>query len=169
MFQLVLSDKLRSHLTLVAEGGGGVDQQPVAFAAAHSRMASIPGYTQTADADNAKVFHGREVRKVPSAAGGMSFVIHLTHTEEDPEGWTPQEVARYDGWGHDSGREWRQGQQLESEGFATFRSKFGADAFALHHRFYLHLDGGNQLWLSAEDGCEGFPAPAPEKKRFGLF
>jgi hypothetical protein len=74
------------------------------------------------------------------------------------EGWTQPEVAGYDGWGHDSKRTWRKGDRLESEGFKSFRSKFGAAAFALHHRFYLHFDRANRLWLSAEDGCEGTPA-----------
>ena len=60
---------------------------------------------------------------------------------------------------HDSQRDWRTGKRLEDEGFKSFRSKFGDEAFALHHRFYLHLDRGNRLWLSAEDGCEGV-APA---------
>ena len=64
----------------------------------------------------------------------------------------------YDGWGHDSQRTWREGQRLEREGFTAFRTKFGPDAFSLHHKFYLHLDARNQLWLSAEDGCEGTPA-----------
>ena len=51
-----------------------------------------------------------------------------------------------------------QGERLEQEGFEGFRSTFGREAFALHHRFYLHLDGANRIWLSAEDGCEGTPA-----------
>lgn len=63
-------------------------------------------------------------------------------------------VAGYDGWGHDGGRVWRKGQHLEAEGFRSFRSKFGAAAYTLHHRFYLHLDSQNRLWLAAEDGCD---------------
>jgi hypothetical protein len=46
---------------------------------------------------------------------------------------------------------------LAEEGFKTFQTEFGKDAFALHHRFYLHMDKGNSMWLSAEDGCEGTP------------
>ena len=108
--------------------------------------------------DNVQVFHGREVRRVPSAAGGMEFVLQVSHADEDdPEGWTQQERAAYDGWGHDSARVWRDGERLEKEDFGAFRNKFGAKAFTLHHRFYLHLDR-NRLWLSAEDGCEGFPS-----------
>ena len=60
----------------------------------------------------------------------------------------------YDGWGHDSQRDWRQGDRFRKEGFETFQSKYGAEAYALHHRFYLHFDKKNRLWLSAEDGCE---------------
>ena len=47
-------------------------------------------------------------------------------------------------------------QQWEDEGVAGFREKFGAKAFGLHHRFFWHLDSKRRLWLSAEDGCEGF-------------
>lgn len=156
MFQLVLTDKLRDHLAGVAEGS---DKQPVVFDAKTNRMERIPGYSRSEAADNVKVFHGREVRQVEGAAGGFGFVLQLSLAgESDPEGWTSQELAGYDGWGHDSSRTWRKGDRLEEEGFGNFRAKFGRDAFALHHRFYLHLDGRNQLWLSAEDGCEGHPA-----------
>ena len=55
-------------------------------------------------------------------------------------------------------RVWRTGDMLESEGYKSFRSTFGPSAFTLQHRFYLHLDRGSQLWLSAEDGCEGVAA-----------
>jgi hypothetical protein len=116
------------------------------------------------------VFHGREVRQIPWAAGKMGFAIHLSHAaDDDPEGWTAQERAGYDGWGHDSGRVWRTGEMLENEGFSTFRAKFGEQAYALHHRFYLHLDGRNQLWLSAEDGCEGQVAAQPQRRRLFPF
>jgi len=156
MFQLVLSEKLRSHLAAAAAGGA---QQLEVFGAAADRMAKIPGYRQDADADNVRLFHGREVRQVVSAQGGMGFVLHLSFAGGgDPEGWTAEELKGYDGWGHDSQRTWREGQRLEREGFTAFRTKFGPDAFSLHHKFYLHLDARNQLWLSAEDGCEGTPA-----------
>lgn len=158
MFQLVLTDKLRTYLSEVAaEGTNG--PQPVLFEAGANRMAKIPGYSRSADADNAKIFHGREIRKVPTAAGGFGFVLQLSLAGGgDTEGWTPQEVAGYDGWGHDSQRQWRTAQILESEGLESFKATFGPEAFCLHHRFYLHLDRRNQLWLSAEDGCEGQPA-----------
>jgi hypothetical protein len=76
----------------------------------------------------------------------------------DPEGWTKGEFEGYDGWGHDSGRDWRTGDRLEQEGFKGFRDRYGPKSFALNHRFYLHYDMLNRLWLSAEDGCEGTPA-----------
>jgi hypothetical protein len=81
-------------------------------------------------------------------------VLHLSLAGvvgNDLDGWTPQELAEYDGWGHDNSRVWRNGERLEAEGF----SSFGSSAFALHHRFYLYLDRNNSLWLAAEDGCEG--------------
>jgi hypothetical protein len=160
MFQLVLSEKLKAHLEGVAAASSS-QEQPVVFDATHPRMERISGYKLDADADNLRVFHGREIRKVPDATGGMGFVLQLSHSDEDdPEGWTSAEVEGYDGWAHDSGRVWRKGDRLESEGFSDFRSRFGPNSFALHHRFYLHYDNGNSMWLSAEDGCEGTPAPA---------
>lgn len=157
MFQLVLSEKLKAHLEEVAASGGN---QPVVFDASHPRMHQISDYSQSAAADNIRIFHGREIRQVPHATGGMGFVLQLSHSDEDdPEGWTSEEVKGYDGWGHDSGRVWRNGDRLEKEGFTDFRSRFGPKSFALHHRFYLHYDRGNSMWLSAEDGCEGTPAP----------
>ena len=128
-FQLVLTDKLRSALAQADEHG-----QPTVQAAAVDRMAKMVGYTKSAEADNVATFHGREVRNVQDAAGGMGFVLQLCHTEEDPEGWTQQEVGGYDGWGHDSQRTWRNGERLEGEGCKDFRRKFGTAAYTLHHR-----------------------------------
>jgi len=156
LFQLVLSDKLRDHLLEVSSGK---KQQPAVFDASKSRMFRIPEYTQNGNADNVRIFHGREIRKVPDAAGGMNFVLQLSLANgDDPEGWTAPEIDYYDGWGHDIGRVWRKGDRLEEEGFKDFRKRFGPEAFALHHRFYLHFDRNNRMWLSAEDGCEGTPA-----------
>lgn len=109
-------------------------------------------------------------RQVPDAAGGMGFVIHLSFAGDeangpasgrrvDPEGWTKEEVAEYSGWLSDRQRRWRDRALLEREGFETFGDRFGPEAFTLHHRFYLHLDGGGAVWLAAEDGCEGTPSP----------
>ena len=77
MFQLVLSDSLREHLARVATRGDE-EQQPVIFDATKSRMGMIPGYSKSEAADNVRIFHGREVRNVPAAAGGMNFVLHLS-------------------------------------------------------------------------------------------
>ena len=157
MFQLVLTDKLKQDL--LAQNAS--ESTVVVYDATKMRMHQIPNYQQTADADNVRIFHGREIRRVPDAAGGMGMVLQLSSVENDPEGWTVPELEGYDGWGHDSGRTWRQGERLEQEGFKNFREKFGPSSFALHHRFYLHLDPFNRLWLSAEDGCEGTPAVSP--------
>lgn len=157
-FQLSLSTKLKEHLMLVAQEKENQSRQPVIFDASADRLAKTSGYTQSAGADNVRTFHGREVRQVPSANGGMGCVLQLClANEEDPEGWTKQEIGDYNGWAHDSRRPWRKGGQLEREGFGSFRSKFGGTAYTLHHRFYLHFDRRNQIWLSAEDGCEGEP------------
>ena len=162
LFQLVLSDALRSRLLEAAE-------QPEVYDAATNRMAKMPGYAKNADADNVRLFHGREVRKVPNAAGGMNFVLQLSAVD-DKDGWVAGERDGYDGWGHDSSRVWRDGKRLEDEGVAGFRERYGPNSFTLNHRFYLHLDNTNQLWLSAEDGCEGrLVDPGEKKKLFGLF
>jgi len=173
MFQLVLSEKLREHLVQIASNDNKNNSRVVVHDASKMRMFQIPDYEQNEKADNLSIFHGREIRSVPDAAGGMGFVLQLSLASDgdnaDPEGWTKQEVAGYDGWKHDVGRVWRKGDMLEEEGFASFKSRFGPKAFSLHHRFYLHLDATNRLWLSAEDGCEGTPAePAsPMSKLFG--
>mmetsp|Transcript_5459 Transcript_5459/g.8883 ORF Transcript_5459/g.8883 Transcript_5459/m.8883 type:complete len:297 (-) Transcript_5459:10-900(-) len=157
MFQLVLTDKLRDDLVKVAEAE---DQQPVVFDKTMVRMANTPEYSRSAHADNMKAFHGREIRQVRDAAGGMGFVLQLSSPEDDPDGWTQAEVSGYDGWKHDSGRQWRNARRHAYEGHDSFKTRFGGDAFSLHHRFYLHFDAANKLWLSAEDGCEGTPATA---------
>ena len=167
MFQLSLSDKLRSHLQNVAEGGATHPQQPVVFDASKRRMHQIPGYSKSGAADNVEVFHGREVRQIPSAAGGMGMVLQLSlASADDEEGWTAKELSVYDGWGHDSSRTWNLAREADA-----FRSKWGGQAVTLQHRFYLHLDPQNNFWLSAEDGCEGVLAatPASRPKKFGLF
>ena len=51
------------------------------------------------------------------------------------------------------------------------RARDGPDSFTLNHRCYWHLDQQNNLWLSAEDGCEGVLATSPQRRQpfFGLF
>jgi len=171
MFQLVLSEKLRNELVRRIEENkqekSGVDGIKV-HDASQPRMHMIPEYKPSSTADNARIFHGREIRNVPSAAGGMGFVLQLSlANSEDPEGWTAAEIADYDGWKHDAGRNWRTGGQLETDGYAGFRKRYGPDSFALHHRFYFRHDRAGLLWLSAEDGCEGTPALASAKGRGG--
>eukprot|EP00747_Dinoflagellata_sp_TGD_P169344 gnl/TRDRNA2_/TRDRNA2_198114_c0_seq1.p1 gnl/TRDRNA2_/TRDRNA2_198114_c0~~gnl/TRDRNA2_/TRDRNA2_198114_c0_seq1.p1 ORF type:complete len:205 (-),score=25.38 gnl/TRDRNA2_/TRDRNA2_198114_c0_seq1:70-684(-) len=158
LFQLSLSAKLREHLVQVAQDKGQQWLQPVIYDSSAVRLAKTPGYEPSAKADNAAIFHGREVRQCPTAKGGQGCVLQLCLANgDDPEGWTKEEIGDYNGWAHDSRRPWRKGAQLEKEGFKTFKSQFGKDAYTLHHRFYLHLDRRNQIWLSAEDGCEGEP------------
>merc|ERR1719329_353959 len=156
MFQLKLTDMLRDHLVEVAKSGNG---QPEFFDASKRRMNRIPNYSQCGDADNIRVFHGREVRQVPDAAGGMGFVLQLSHSGNDPEGWSQQERSTYDGWGHDRGRVWRDANKYEQEGWTNFKKTYGERAYGLNHRCFWHLDDNKRLWLSAEDGCEGVYPP----------
>lgn len=162
MFQIVLSPALRDHLVQLSNSNNGLPVVSVASATKY-RMHQLDSYQPSAMADNVAIFHGREIRQVPWAKGGRGFVLHLSLSsnskkDDDPEGWTKSEIVGYDGWGHDSGRDWRTGERLEQEGFYNFREKFGPKSFALHHRFYFHWDNLNRLWLAAEDGCEGTPA-----------
>lgn len=95
------------------------------------------------------------MRSVPHAVGGMGFVLQLVSSKDDPEGWSKQEIQEYNGWDHDSDRKWRNAEEHLNEGNQMYKNKFGPKAYGLHHRFYWHMGKGNQLWLSAEDGCEG--------------
>lgn len=188
MFQLKLTDKLKSHLETVATTTSNNEgqEQPVIHPASQPLMATTPNYSKSSMADNINIFHGRELRKIPSANGGMGFVLQLSYADPDGasteveladgitagkgadaiwngraldnQGWSKEEIATYDGWRSDRFRQWRKGPMYESEGFTTFSNEFGNEAFGLNHRFYLHMDGKSQMWLSAEDGCEGTPA-----------
>ena len=91
MFQLKLTDKLRSHLQTVVANDG---QQPVIHKASQSLMSTTPNYSKSSMADNISIFHGRELRKIPSANGGMGFVLQLSYA--DPDG-TATEVELADG------------------------------------------------------------------------
>ena len=55
--------------------------QPEVFDASKGRMSQIPDYAKNGDADNARLFHGREIRQVPDAAGGMGFVLQLSRAQ----------------------------------------------------------------------------------------
>lgn len=172
MFGVSLSPRLREHLEEVAAAGEADPRQPVVYGKEVRRMSMRPeGHDLDARADNARLFHGREVRQAENAAGGGGMLIHLSFAGEpgdDAEGWTSEELEEYSGWLSDRQRRWRDGALLESEGFETFGARFGAKAFTLHHKFYLHVDAGNNFWLSAEDGCEGVATPpAPPPRDFG--
>lgn len=185
MFQLVLSEKLQSHLKSVVDAAEKEAQQPIIHPAAQPLMSRIPNYKKSSFADNISIFHGRELRKIPTANGGMGFVLQLSYADPsaaldedasavegsgkgadafwngkavDPQGWSKEEITTYDGWRSDQFRQWRTASMYETEGYSTFGKEFGQDAFGLNHRFYLHLDNQNKMWLSAEDGCEGTPA-----------
>lgn len=169
-FQLVLSQKLRDYLARTDDDNEDDTTTSVTIFQStvphyHRRMKDLvkPGYDQTNHADNRRIFHGREIRQVPNAHGGMGLVLQLSYSSEDddddddPEGWTAAEKEQYDGWKHDANRDWRTGDRLEREGFTTFSSQFGSNAFTLHHRFFFYRDSNQRLWLAAEDGCEGTP------------
>ena len=165
-FEFTLSTALRARLAKVAQEGAGSEGQPVVFGADAARMHQTPEYSKSSAVDSVRYFHGREVRQVPDARGGRGFVLQLSDGDEgDVEGWSEEERATYDGWGHDSGRQWRKMDDWEGEG-VKIREKFGDEAFGLNHRFYLHFDRDDNFWLSAEDGCEG---KAAEAKRRGYF
>jgi hypothetical protein len=168
MFQLVLSTRLKSHLQTVVSAQ---KEQPIIHPSDQQLMSRIPKYQKSSYADNISTFHGREIRRVPNAKGGMGFVLQLSYSDPstysnessndgkaaDPEGWSTEEISTYDGWRGDQFRKWRSAAIYESEGFSDFATMFGNEAYGLNHRFYLHSDNGGKMWLSAEDGCEGTP------------
>ncbi len=171
MFQLMLTEQLRDYLVKVASDDHTSSlSQPKIFDASNSRMFNIPNYAKNSEADNISIFHGRELRQIPHAKGGFGFVLQLSMSatdladNRDPEGWSTEEIETYDGWEHDVGRTWRKANDYVAEGFSDFKEKFGDKAFGLNHRFYLHFDKTNRMWLSAEDGCEGTPAQAPQSQ-----
>jgi len=170
MFQLMLSDKLKNHFENVSSEGPSSPTQPEIFDKSKRRMLDLPNYSKDAKADNIKIFHGRELRQIPDATGGMGFVLQLSlANENDPQGWTKEEIDEYDGWGHDVGRNWRKADIYEAEGFKGFQDQFGPKSFGLHHRCYLHFDSANRMWLSAEDGCEGTPSDINKNPISRLF
>ena len=147
-------------------------RQPKLYDASVARMSMKPdGYAKDASADDATVFHGREVRKVSAArtAPASTMFIHLCRGQgRHREGWSAEEIEEHSGWMSDrgGGGRWRDGGVCAAEAGADwYRAKFGPEAFGLHHRFYLHLDGGDNFWLSAEDGCEGV-AQSKQKPAF---
>ena len=175
MFQLVLTPALQEYLKQKQQQQQ--QQQETAATAivvVHDdtpRMQQIIGYQPSGAADNVHYFHGRELRQVPHAAGGMGMVLKLslappslssemnnTTQRIDPQGWSLEEMQTYNGWQSDRQRVWRTAQDYEDEGFENFIAQYGAQAYGLHHRFYFHQEQGAVLWLAAEDGCEGTPA-----------
>ena len=81
MFQLVLTNKLKSHLQSIASSSS---KQPIIHPQSQSLMSRIPNYTKSSKANNISIFHGRELRGIQGANGGMGFVLQLSYA--DPEG-----------------------------------------------------------------------------------
>ena len=90
MFGVSLSPRLREHLEEVASAGEADPRQPVVYGKEVRRMSMRPeGHDLDARADNARLFHGREVRQAENAAGGGGMLIHLSFAGEpgdDAEG-----------------------------------------------------------------------------------
>ena len=168
-FGLSFTRKFRERLETKARNFGETDDGNVVVQESNvSRMYMMDGYEQSAFADNESIFHGREVRKVSTFGEKSGMMIQLSlANEDDDEGWTKEEIEEYSGWLSDQQRKWRDGDALESEGVANFKTKYGPAAFTLHHRFYLHHDNIGGFWLSAEDGCEGV-AQDMNSRRDGL-
>ena len=69
-----------------------------------------------------------------------------------------EEIKEYDGWGHDSGRNWRNADRWEKEDFHRVKAKFGERAFGLHHRFLGRLGPLGPL------GAAGLTVPGSSSK-----
>lgn len=85
-----------------------------------------------------------------------------------------EEIKEYDGWGHDSGRNWRNADRWEKEGFQGVKAKFGERAFGLHHRFLGRLGPLGRMFkmagvlmghefCMASDPAKPLPGTAPRE------
>lgn len=79
IFQFVLTDKLIAHLEPIASLE---HQQPIIHPVSQSLMSRISNYNKSSHADNRSIFHGREIRKVSNANGGMGFVLQLSCADD---------------------------------------------------------------------------------------
>jgi hypothetical protein len=127
MFQLVLSDRLRSHLDDVAssapaESSGMERRQPVIRPSSQSLMNRVPDYDRSSMADNVMTFHGRELRGIPNPNGGMGFVLQLSYADPDGEtsalssGGEGENAIVPSGKGADSA--WN-GRAVDAQGWST--------------------------------------------------
>ena len=190
MFQLQLTDKLRSHLASVASSSSTTSkhQQPIIHSSSMSLMNRIPNYEKSAFADNISIFHGRELRKVDNANGGMGFVLQLSYADPSGSVSTIDDSSKGRGGGENKGatatwsgtnvdtQGWSNNEILTYDGWRSdkvrqwrdakmyetegvkFTNIYGEKAFGLNHRFFLHFDDRSRMWLCAEDGCEGTPS-----------
>ena len=80
-----------------ARNFGETDDRNVAVQESNvSRMYMMDGYEQSAFADNASIFHGREVRKVSTFGEKSGMMIQLSlANEDDDEGWTKEEIVAF--------------------------------------------------------------------------
>ena len=97
MFQLALSDRLRSHLEEVASSPHEPSRQPIVRPASQSLMNRVPDYERSSHADNASIFHGRELRGIPTANGGMGFVLQLSYADPSGTKTTTTSTSAVDG------------------------------------------------------------------------
>merc|ERR1719269_183512 len=90
-----------------------------------------------------------EKRAVFDFCGGMMFQLVLTDAlVEKLKGPDAPKVVIHDA----ATRRMAQVPGYDKSNFADvagFRERYGPNSFTLNHRFYLHLDNTNQLWLSA--------------------
>ena len=103
MFQLVLSDKLKSHLQTVATSSkdNQQQQQPIIHPSSQQLMNRIPNYSKSSYADNISIFHGRELRNIPKANGGMNFVLQLSYADDNDSIIVDESLAKDAGKGAD--------------------------------------------------------------------
>ena len=79
-FGLSFTRKLREFLETKARNFGETDDRNVAVQESNvSRMYMMDGYEQSAFADNASIFHGREVRKVSTFGEKSGMTVSYTH------------------------------------------------------------------------------------------
>lgn len=189
IFLLVLSPKLRDRLHK-ASSGFNASQMPLAYGTEHlsggkCNWGDTPGWSSRhrphSGADARTVFYGRELRHAPNTLFGNA--IHLSlGPEEDPEGWTPDEIAEnYKFWRAiqqegksvgeaDALRQFR--HDVGSQLGGTFMQRWGQRPVTKAHRFALQMYTAESQSEANNPGglfFEMFPAGKPPTAQVVFF
>lgn len=154
VFQLVLSPKLKEHLTRVVSLSDNASM-PVTIGVnklsnkGECDWNQVLGWTSpNYGADAKTVFYGREIRQAPNTLYGNAIQLSLG-PDVDPEGWTNEEMTEnfkfweaihhkgQDVYAADSLRQFR--SSVASEVGGTFEARWGSSVTTKAHRFALQM------------------------------